>query len=369
MMQLSSHQTRLLHLGNLRLALNRRSSSDGVSQIVKDVCGLQAQEAFSAMLGIRARSSGLKISDVENALYHDRSITHTWTMRGTLHFVATQDLYWMLPLFGPIFIAKDRWRTAELGFDEVTLRRGVRVIRDALSNQEPLTRQELQHELQNKGIPTEGQATVHLIYRAALEGVVVVLHHLKGKPTYALLGDRIGPPDSATREAALRELALRYLTAYAPARVEDFAYWSGLPIKDARLGWEQIMDQTIQVEAAGQTAWILEAHKMWLEESFSSKSLVRLLPKFDTYLLGYANRDLVIDPGSASRIHPGGGIIRSVVTIDGRVAGKWELKRRKRTLEVVIEPFQDFSYDIKTGIEAEVADIGRFLGEETTISL
>ncbi len=116
-----------------------------VSQIVQSLCAVQAQEEASAALAIRARSSGLVAADAEQARIEERSIVRTWGPRGTLHLLATQDFGWLLSLLGPVFIAGDRRRWAELGLDEDMCARAIHLLRDILSSQGPLTRAEIVH--------------------------------------------------------------------------------------------------------------------------------------------------------------------------------------------------------------------------------
>ncbi len=139
---------------------------------MKELCGIQAQELSSAALAIRARTTGSAAADVEQARIEERSIVRTWGPRGTLHLLATEDIGWLLPFLGPVFIAGDRRRRAELGLDEETCARAIHILRDVLANQGPLTRAELVEQLATHGIHLEGQARPHLLSRAALEGVI-----------------------------------------------------------------------------------------------------------------------------------------------------------------------------------------------------
>ena len=77
---------------------------DSVARVVAAPCGLQAQDGLAAQLGVRARSVGLCAADVERARVEERSVVRTWCWRGTLHLVAGDDLAWLLPLVGPMFI-------------------------------------------------------------------------------------------------------------------------------------------------------------------------------------------------------------------------------------------------------------------------
>jgi len=154
---------------------------------VKQVCGIQAQDAPAATLAVRVRSAELVVADVEQARVQDRTIIRTWGPRGTLHLLATDDIGWLLPLLGPVFVAGDRRRREELGLDEDVCARGIHIIRNVLANQGPLTRAELFEQLANQGIYLEGQARPHLLGRAALEGLICLGPDRGTDPTYVLL--------------------------------------------------------------------------------------------------------------------------------------------------------------------------------------
>src|SRR5438067_2142378 len=156
---LSNDQVRLLRLHAQRLTPKPRDAVADVASLVKELCGIQAQDAHAAPLALRARSIGLVADDVERARVQERSIIRTWGQRGTLHLLATEDLGWLLPLFGPVFIAASQRRRMELGLDEDTCAKGIRIIRDALTNQGPLTWAELVEQLTIHGIRIEGKAS------------------------------------------------------------------------------------------------------------------------------------------------------------------------------------------------------------------
>jgi hypothetical protein len=315
-------------------------------------------------LSIRARRVGLTAAEVEQARQERRSIVWTWCQRGTLHLLSAGDVGWLVPLMGPVFIASNRRRFQELGWDEERSAAGLRLLRSELVKQGSLTRPEVARLLKENHLPYEGQATVHLLFRAALEGILCMGPDRDQRQTYVLVEDWVGKLNPLPRPEDLARLAQRYLEAYAPASPDDLASWSGIKLSDARLAWQLIADQIIQVDAAGNSAWLLKSRMDWLAEGDNFSPSVRLLPRFDTYLLGYARRDLVVDPNFARRVHPGGGIIHPVVLVDGRALGTWVMKRRKNFLEIILYPFESLPDELNPLIEAEVADIGRFLGEE-----
>jgi hypothetical protein len=171
-LRLSGDQTRALRLRAQRLSLKPADSKAGVVQVLKAVCGVQAQDAQAAALAVRVRSSGLLARDVEQARLQDRSVIRTWCQRGTLHFLAVEDYAWLLPLLGPLFAAGSPSRELELGWDGDTFEKGIRLLKRALADQGPLTREEISGLLTATASRRRGQAPIHLIQRAAFAGLL-----------------------------------------------------------------------------------------------------------------------------------------------------------------------------------------------------
>ncbi len=365
---LSDDHVRCLRLRAQRLALPPLDRIASVAHVVKELCGIQAQEVAAAALAVRVRSVGLVAANVEHARVQERSVVRTWGPRGTLHLLAAEDLNWLLPLIGPVFIAAGRRRRAELGLDEDTCAKGLRIIRDVLAHQGPLTRAELVEQLAIQGMRIEGQARPYLLQWAALEGIICLGPDHGAEPTYVLLSDWVGQEHREhplSEAAAHAELTRRYLKAYGPATPEDQATWSGMPMSKTRAAWQNIADQLIEVEIAGRPAWMLKTCAAWLDEPPAHAPIVRLLPRFDTYLLGYQNRDLAVPLQYAKRINAGGGILHPTLLVDGRAAGTWKSKPRKNHLDVIVEPFDHLAPKVHAGLEAEVADLARFLEVKT----
>ena len=114
---------------------------------------------------------------------------------------------------------------------------------------------------------------------------------------------------------------------------------------------------------------MLKSQLPGLDELARLPPVVRLLPRFDTYLLGYANRELMVAPQFAGRINPGGGLLNQVVMVDGVARGMWVTRPAKCYLEVIIKPFEPLDQQPLPGLEDEVADLGRFLGQETILRI
>jgi hypothetical protein len=337
-----------------------------VDEVLRDVVALQAQVPEAAALGVRARSIGLTAADVERARVQDQTVVRTWCLRGTLHLLLAQDVPWLLSLLAPPVLAGYRKRYEELGLDDITVSRALEVIGDAIAEGEPLTRVELAEYLARSGIDPAGQRIAHLVGRAALEGLLCLGPQRGVKVTYMPL------PSAASsrieRNDALAELARRYLLAYGPAGPLDLATWSGLPIREARLAWSSLEDEIVEVLVAGKPAWLPAERADWLGEASTSGPVVRLLPSFDAYLLGYRTRDLAVPAAHARRVWPGGGWLHPTVISDGSAVATWKAERRRGRLELSVAPFGRLASDVLRGVEQETADIGRFIESETSVS-
>ncbi|MEJ2679658.1 MAG: winged helix DNA-binding domain-containing protein [Gemmatimonadota bacterium] len=350
--------------------LDGRPHDGGVAAIAGAVVGIQAQATAAADYSLRARGTGLTVADVKRAVVDDRSVVRTWCMRGTLHLVAAEDLQWLLPVLAPTAIHRSRRRMQQLGLDAGAAERGIRRLAEVLADGAPRTRADLAAALAHDDIPLEGQALPHLVRYAALRGVICNGPLRGGKDTYVPCDAWLGSAPGDPPEDGLARLAGRYLAAYGPASLDDFAYWSGLPKGMAGQGWDAVIHETVDVDVAARWDADLEA---WVSElnfavAGESRSLVRLLGMFDAYLLGYRRRGLALAPEHAHRLVPGtGGMIRAALLVDGRVRGVWTTRRSGGSLEILVEPFGKLPADVRRGVEAEVEGIGRFLDVPATL--
>ncbi|WP_267643915.1 DNA glycosylase AlkZ-like family protein [Haloarchaeobius amylolyticus] len=212
------------------------AAAQRVEQVTENVCGLQAQQPLSAALGVRARSSGLTLTAVERARIEERTVLRTWCVRGTMHLVSTNDVPWMLSAFGPVFSARSRSRLDDLGFNAATCEEAIEVIKNAIHEYGHLTRFEIVDVLQNADLEfdPDGQAPHHLIRQGALRGVFCEVSPKDGREAYGLLEEWVGIDDFPDRGPSLEILDRRYLSAYQPATIDDFASWSKLPMIDVR---------------------------------------------------------------------------------------------------------------------------------------
>ena len=77
---------------------------------------------------------------------------------------------------------------------------------------------------------------IQLLFRAAIDGLVVRGPMVGRQHAYVLVSDWLPRTRPISRDRALAELARRYLAGHGPANERDLARWSGLPLRDAQAG-------------------------------------------------------------------------------------------------------------------------------------
>jgi hypothetical protein len=344
-----------------RAAAQLLSGQGGASapEIVARLLAVQAQDLRSARLALRARSDTLTAADVDRALSVDRSLVVGWLARGTLHLARREDYPWLLALTAPRALATSRRRLAEEGVSADEAERAVALVERALVAEGPVTRPELAERIAFRGIRTEGQATPHLVKLAVLRGVALLGPLRAGKQAFVSPRDWLGatPPfelSGAGRDAALAELARRYLRGHGPATSADLSAWAGLALRDARAGLRSIADELVELDRG--------LVDLAARDPSAARLPPRLLPAFDPYLLGWKHRAFAVPAEHARRVHPGGGMLRAVATVDGLAAGTWSARRRGDRLAVDLELFSPLGWDVAALLETEAADVARFEG-------
>ena len=315
--------------------------------VAERLLAIQAQDPRGARLAIRARSEGLSAADVDRALTKDRSLLITWLNRGTLHLVRREDYPWLHALTTPPLLKATARRLGQLGVSGAEADRGVAVVERSLAEEGPLTRDQLAERVAGAGVRTEGQALAHVIGLTCLRGLAVRGPMAGGKHAYALVRDWLGAPEPVDRDSALAELARRYLAGHGPAGDRDLARWAGLPLRDTRAGLAAIASELDQRQDG--------LVDLATRPPAAELPPPRLLGAFEPLLLGWVDRDPLLGP------HKGaitvGGLFHPFALVKGKAAATWRIPKG----EVVIEPFGRLSKNVAAALEAEAAEVKRFL--------
>lgn len=344
--------------------LDADSRLPSAAGVVRRLCALQAQEWSSAQLAIFSRAHGISRADVIHAREVQRAFVLTWSLRGTLHLAATEDIRWLLKICGPGAIRATRRRYQQLGLSESNRQDALAAMKSILGGGKALTRSELARELAGHGIPTEGQAIHHLVRFAALRGLICLGPEIDGALTYVLLDEWLPPgAQGEPPDEPLASFARRYLEAYAPAGAADFARWSGLSAAQLRQAWQLIAPECVTVAIPGGEAQMLKTQLKYIDD-IQRECTVRFLPRYDNYLLGYKSRAFMVADAYAKRVHPGGGMIRTCVTVDGEARASWKLENRRKGVRVTVSPYDSLGASQIALLEGEAEALGRFLNAE-----
>jgi hypothetical protein len=314
-------------LVHARLATQRLTGAPfaSVAAAVAWFGAVQAQEYRPALWGIGQRVRGATEAYVERAIA-ERLIVRTWPMRGTLHLLAAADVHWITRLLATRVVARSAGRHQQLGLDARTFARARAVLERALAGGKLMTRDEVYTLLAQNRIAPTGQRGAHLLTMLAMQGVLCFGPHRGKHPTFTLLDEWIPPPPARDRDEALGELARRYFTSHGPATLADFAWWTGLPLGDARRALALAAPDLEELTVDGQPyAWVPSQRR-------TAGPTVHLLPPYDEYTVAYRDRSAVLDPAHAE--HTGNGIFSPVIAISGKLAGTWTRELRRDRIVV-----------------------------------
>jgi hypothetical protein len=301
------------------------------ADVVAWLGAVQAQDYAGAKWAVGQRLAASTDAEVEQALA-EGAILRTHVMRPTWHFVSPADIRWMLALTAPRVNALCAYYYRKFDLDAPFFAHSQKAIVKALEGGRQLTRAELSSVLQRAGLVKRDETGVnlrmsHIMLRAELDGVVCSGGRRGKQFTYALLDERAPRAKTRSRDEALAELATRYFTSHGPATLQDFVWWSGLTAKDARAGLEMVKSKLISEVVGERTYWMPAS----VSHARSGGRRAYLLPNFDEYVVGYADRRAIFDP-----VDGRGNILSNhTIVLDGQIAGTW--KRSVASVGVTIE--------------------------------
>jgi hypothetical protein len=336
-----------------------------VPEVVRRLCGVQAQVASSAELAVRVRRTSSRPGEVARALSEGKVIK-TWAMRGTLHLLTPKDAgallslmaagrSWELPSWERYFgMSAKHWELLRPA------------ARDALHGK-TLTREELiAAVVAQRGLAHLGDAL--------RSGWGTLLKPL------AWQGDLCFGPNRGTRVTFVRPEAassqwtgvlepdeaaplaiVAYLRAYGPATITNFRNWLSrgrVSARQIRKWFEALGDRLAEIDVEGDRRYVLSED---LDEIASARptATVRLLPGFDQYVLGPGTEDgHVLSPKRRTAVSKPSGWIAPIVVAGGVVRGTWGVDGD----DLRVGWFKEMGKPPRTRIDEEVERLSTVLG-------
>lgn len=351
--------------------LLERAPRERLLTVVSALGGLHAQLGSAAEMALWARVEGVSAGDVADLLWRERSLVKAWMMRGTLHLVAAEDF----PLYvGALRTLRHFRRPSWLKHHGVTLEQLEAIVEGVgeVLGGEGMTRQELAAALVDRlGDPGLEELLLSgwsaLLKPAAFQGHIAHGPDEGQNVTFVRPADWLGAWEVWESEAALAEIARRYLTAYGPATVDEFSRWLGVTPSQARKTFRALGEVAVAVDVEGREAWA-PAALVALEAALPAPRTVRLLPYFDPYVVAvYRHREHLLPAAGAKKVYRSQGWIYPAVLVDGRLEGVWGYERGEGRMEIEVELFGRDGERVRAGIAAGAESLGRFLGVEVNV--
>jgi hypothetical protein len=335
------------------------ASFEKPAEVVQWMGAVQAQEYLGALWAVGLRMRQASAADVEQAMA-DGVIIRTHPMRDTWHFVAAEDIHWLLTLMAPGRIARNAPWYRRLELDEATIASSHAAFRKTLQGGKSLTRRELAAALEQAGISTRELRLTFLLARAEIEGVICSGPRRGKQFTYRLLDELVPVYKTLQRDEAQAELAHRYFTSHGPATLQDFVWWSGLKVAEARAGLETVKSHFTHEVIGGQTYWFSPS----TPPAQGAAEMAYLLPSYDEYTVSYKDRSAIFD-GPQNQLDRETTILNPTIVIDSRVVGLWAREMQKDTVVITPKLFASLNQAEKDAIAAPADRYAAFFGKQS----
>ena len=326
---------------------------------MRSLLAVQAENASQAAWAVASRTAHPDAGELP-ALLDRGTVVRTHVLRPTWHFVAADDLRWLLELTAPRVRPVIARQLAEVhGMSGAGLDHASSVVVDALSEQPDQSREQLAQRLRERGVEPDGHRLMLLLALLELDQLVCSGRWLDGVHTYAAFADRVPPSRRLDRDEALAELALRYFTGHGPATERDLVYWATLTVSDVRRGLHQTRDRLASFEHDGRTFWHAPGESPPQSRQRPAGHLLQILD--ETYR-GYQDSRMVLD--GQGIVPRGRETAIGMALVDAQMAARMKRTVGRRVVfelspyTATLQPAQ------RAPLEQAAARYGAFLGLE-----
>ncbi|HEY0976041.1 MAG TPA: winged helix DNA-binding domain-containing protein [Flavobacteriales bacterium] len=317
-------------------------------EVVRALGAVQAQDYYGAKWAIGQRCDANDTA-VEEAFNAGR-IIRTHLLRPTWHFVVPEDLRWLLRLTGERVRKFNGTMYRKLGLEGTHFRKANKVLEKLLVGGKALDRQTISTALQEAKLDVSDFRLVHLLMDAELTGLICSGPRAGKQFTYMLLEERVPGVPERSNDEALIELMRRYFSTRGPATVNDFAWWSGLTVSEAKRGL-LLLGKELERHGSNER-WVMSG----TDAPKPPTNAVHLVPNYDEYAIGFKDRSPFHDASSASR----GRALRHILLHNGAVIGTWDTPGGKG---LELSPFKPLGPAVHKAIAEQERRYRAFLQE------
>ena len=365
--------------------LDRPFRGRGVVDLIRSVGWIYAPGGSTPYISLWARMAGFRPSALDRMVFRERALVQLDTLRGNTMLVPAEDV--------PVALQVRARTFTDLAAQAEDILPLTRAEMDGLKNavlgcleSGPRTEAEIRDGVPS-GLVREFPSTLR---RIGMTGSLRLAVHLLGEEgriakvqsdgrldtpnhAFALLSSLI--PEAHTfplkPEPAGAALAARYFAAEGPARVKDFAWWSGLHVTEAMRAVESVEPKLERVALAGSAdEFLIPGPQLKQLAEFEPKSpAVNFIPFRDVFLKG--QREIAARftrPEHSTKLFArlGGRVLKdplATVLCDGEVVGIWEWDAAAAQLDFILFD-GDTPSDARSLIEKRGAQLQRFIRSE-----
>lgn len=344
--------------------LDAKAPRTDLARVVGDIGGAQAQVMSAAEMQIATRVQ-CTVKDIRQALWSDRTLVKTWLMRGTLHITRSVDLPIFVGAMGRHWVSQ--MRPSWLTYLQVTEKEFWSICDEigAALNGTPMTREELiarvGHSRSDRVQQILRSGWGSMLKPAARNGLLCFGPSRGQSVTFVNPRSWLPSWRDVDPDLAMAEMARRYLRVYGPATKLDFARWWGAWPGVANAAWKGLAPELVSVSVDGMRADALIDDVAEMKRAVINEP-VQLLPLFDPYLMGYVNRDHLVEKAFASKVSRTAGWISAVVLVNGMVAGTWTHTLKNGSMQIAVTPFRRLPARVTFDIKRRAGAIAESLG-------
>jgi hypothetical protein len=342
---------RELNRATLARQLLLRRSRLSVPRAIERLAGLQAQWPPSPYVALWSRLEGFERERLMRALLR-RQVVKAPAMRITLHLLSADDYVLFAGALKAPWTAQLSRRMERMGIDVDIPALAEEAL--ALMADGPRSRSEVLEVFGSGGheqpwfIWTLVQAELGLV--RAPESAL--WRETTGPVSYVPAQSWLGrSPDAGA--TALVHLVRRYLAAFGPASRADLGQWSGLPVSTLAPAVDSLEPLRRYRDEVGRELLDLPRRPL---PGAETPAPVRFLPRWDSTLLAYDNRERILPEAYRKTVIRNGDVL-STFLVDGFVAGAWRAQKGR----VALDPFAPIPRRVHRELNDEVRALEAFL--------
>jgi len=356
-----------------RLAPGHRAG--GVVEAARSMVCLHGTDPATVYLSALARVDGMAMSDLDRALYVDRSLVKHLAMRRTL-YVFPREMLAAAQAGASERVADVERRRLIREVEKAGLQRNgerwltkaCEQVLEALSDGREATSSQLRDEIPllegsmtyGEGRSWGGQVSVgpRVLTVLSAEGRILRASNDGGwntsRPrwasTAAWLGEEIAPMIAAEGVAGM---VAAWLQSFGPGTAADIKWWLGSTVTAVRQALADL--GAVEVELDGKPGCVLPDD---LDPADPVAPWAALLPSLDPTTMGWYERDWYLGPYK-QQLFDTNGNAGPTMWWDGRIVGGW---RQTETGEVVLQALEDIGSEATSAFEQEAARLTEWLG-------